>query len=279
MNTLITNNKMTYLITDRLILNELYKKSKLEKDTPMIIAVKENWQYAVIIIDNQYKNYPNFNFWIDNDFDYNQHNYDRYIISWIHVELALNNNNYDMIKLLCSRMSNDFLRNDINNLSDTQKKSINSIIKTIIKNFDIELIEYFSSLGLPIINEINNYTLDIAMMNDIKALDFYSVTFSNNDFLESLLYGCDNTIKWMEEHQPDICFVSNPNMFFTYPYGQNLFELVDNNNVEGVKYYFKYLGDYIHSIIVRRLLERCDKEKQSEMIEFLTFERLFKFHL
>lgn len=275
MNTIITNNKMTYLITNNLILNELYKKSKVEKDTPLVIAVKDNWQYAVIIIDNQYKNYPNSNFWIDNDFYYNQNNYDRYIISWIHVEIALLNNNYDMIKLLCSRMSDEFLRHDINNLSDTQKNSINSIIKTIIIKFDIELIAFFSSIGLPIISEINNYIHDIAMINNTEALNFYSVTFSNNEFLESLSYGFSNTIKWMEEHQPDICFVPNPKMFFD----KNLFTLVHNNNIEGVKYYFKYLGEHIHTMIIRRLLENCNKETQTEMIEFLTFERLLKFHL
>jgi len=274
-NSIINNNNSTYFITDRLILSELCNKARAKRDSPMNIAVKDNWHYAVIILDEEIKKNPNF--WNDNNFNVfkGMYEYDQYVISWFHVEIAMNNKNYEMVKLLCSRMSTEF--SSLTNLVDTQRYALGSIIKKVISMFDIELIEYFVSLGLPILNEINYHSMTIAMMNNTKAMDFYSVKFTNNDFLESLLYGCDNTLKWMEEHQPDICYVSNPKMFFEYPYGQNLFELVDNNNVEGVKYYFKYLGNHIHSIIVKRLLDKCDKEKQSEIIEFLTTERLSKF--
>jgi len=271
-NSIINNNNSTYFITDRLILNELCNKAKAKKDSPMNIAVKDNWHYAVIILDEEIKRNPNF--WKDNNFNIfkGMYDYDQYFISWFHVEIAMNNKNYEMVKLLCSRMSTEY--SSLTNLVDTQRYAIGSIIKKVISMFDIELIEYLVSVGLPILSEINYHSMTIAMMNNTKAIDFYSVKFTNNDFLESLLYGCDNTLKWMEEYQPDICYVSNPKMFFEYPYGQNLFELVDNNNVEGVKYYFKYLGNHIHPIIIKRLLDKSDN---FEIIEFLTTERLSKF--
>ena len=203
------------------------------------------------------------------------------IISWMHIEIEVINNNLDMIKYLYSLMPVKY--SSLINLELNQLNAISSIIKNAIYLFDIDIIEYLNSIGLDILNNVEKHSKIVLMTNNKDALDFYSLRFENSDFIDCLLNGYSNTIEWLENNQYDICYISNPSIFFDYPNNYKVFDLINNNNVKGLQYYFKYLSIHIDTKYINKILNYAKSfinyDNISDIIEIITIEQMCKMSL
>jgi hypothetical protein len=203
------------------------------------------------------------------------------IISWMHIEIEVINKNLDMIKYFYSLMPVKY--SSLKNLEVNQLNAIESIIKNAIYLFDIDIIEYLNSIGLDILNNIEKYSKIVLMTNNKDALDFYSIIFENSDFIHCLLNGYYNTLEWLENNQYDICYISNPNIFFDYPNNYKVYDLINNQNVKGLQYYFKYISLHIDSKYINNILNYAksfiNRDNMSDIIEIITIEQMCKMTL
>lgn len=272
-------NKKDYYMSftsPKKLFNELLEKGEY----PMTIAVKYGLKDLVIYIDDLLRNNPSI---IEKHDIKPQWHDERFCISWVHVRIAMEKKNYQMVKLLCSRMRRRYFNlKKVVAYQWEQMSACSDVLEMGIKDFDKDINNFFIGLFCK-----KGYTREQFTSNRIKSileadnndvLKFYKPVFKISHFNQALFYGYVNCIKWMEKYQPEICVLEENHNFFEYPFRNRPFEMMNENNLPALKMYYKYLGEYHHPSHYYYILKHYNVSVEFqmecgdniEMFEFLT---------
>ncbi len=234
----------------------------LEKEQyPLTCAVQYGLTDVVIYIDDMLRNKKGF---IEKYDIKPQWHDERFCISWIHVEIAMRNKDYKLVKILCSRLRSRYFKLRYVVVDQwTQQSALSTVRELAIKTKDFNqdinefLIKIFTERYSYYTKEVftSMNTSLIMESNNTQVLDFYNPLFKVEEFNKCIFDGYANTVKWMEEHQPEICVIEENHMFLEYPFCNRPFDFVRDNDLEGLKMYFKYLCSIIKPSTFYYLIE------------------------